>query len=324
MATLSLTDTLTALERVNRSAENEDARRIIETLRQTDEILLDAPVAEANERTSNRTVQRTALPTAEHRVYNAGVGNSASQTKVIHDVVCELSGYSEVDMKLVREAGNPEEFLAGEVNSYVEGMGVQQSEDLVYGSHGVNNDNMDGFAYRRDKLGEKLCIDMGGTDATNNTSIYICKWGMDKMHLIYPKGAAGVGVERRDMGEVTVDMGNGKKMQAYRNYLSASYGLAVRNEKAFIRLANINVSKITGEEIIKAILKARHNLAIGDGTIAIYANADVLALLDEGTVDKSNVCYTAEDPWGKELIKIRDMRLRQVDSILSTESVVTA
>lgn len=322
MAVLTLTDSLTALERVNRSAESADARRIIESLKETNEILLDAPISEANERTSNRTVQRTALPTLEHRVYNQGVSNSASQTKTVNDVICELAGYSEVDMKLVRESANPEEFLNGEINSFIEAMGLKQAEDIFYGSHAAAAENMDGLAIRRNAVDGKYCVNMGGSSASSNTSVYIVKWGIDKAHLIYPKGAAGLGCERKDMGEVTVDMGSGKKMQAYRNYFSSSYGLTLRNEKALVRLANINPSTATGDDIVKAILKAYHYLAVGDGTIAIYANADVLSLIDAATVNKDNVVYTAEDPWGQDILKIRQGRLRQCDAILSTEDVV--
>lgn len=322
MAVLTLTDSLTALERVHRSNENADARRIIECLKETNEILLDAPIAEANERTSNRTVQRTMLPTVEHRVYNQGVRNSASKTKTIHDVICELAAYSDVDMKLVREAANPEEFLSTENASFIEAMGETQSQDFIYGSS-VSGDNMDGFAVRRDTLDGRHCIGMGGSDASSNTSIYIVKWGMDKAHLIYPKGAAGLGCERKDLGEVTAEMGDGRKMQVYRNYYSSSYGFTLRNEKALVRLANINPTSTSGSDIVKAILKAFHFLPSGEGTIAIYGNNDVLSLLDAATVDKSNVVYTAEDPWGNDLLKIRNARLRQVDSILTTEAVVS-
>ena len=322
MATLTLTDSLTALERANRSAENADARRIIETLKETNEVLLDAPVAEANERTSNRTVQRSALPTLSHRVYNQGVKNSASQTKTVNDVICEVAGYSEVDVKLIRESANPEEFLNSEITSFIEAMGQTQAEDIFYGSHKASVDNMDGFAIRRTGIDGKLCVNMGGSDATHNTSVYIVKWGMDKAHLIYPKGAAGLGCERKDMGECTSEMSDGKKMQVYRNYFSASYGLTLRNEKALVRLANINTSTASGDDIVKAILKAYHQLAVGDGTIAVYANADVLALIDAATVDKSNVVYNAQDPWGQDVLKIRNGRLRQCDAILSTEAVL--
>ena len=322
MAVLTQTDTLTALERVNRSSDNQDARRIIECMRVTNEMLLDAPTMEANERTSNRTVQRTALPTVTHRVYNAGVGNSASQTKPVNDVLCEVAGYSEVDVKLVREAANPEEFLNGEVASFIEAIGQQQAKDLIYGNHSADNANMDGLAIRRNSIDAKYCINAGGTDTTSNTSLYIVKWGVNKAHLIYPKGSASVGVSRQDMGEVTVDKGDGLKMQAYRNYFSASYGLTLRDPKALVRIANINPASMDGEELIKLILRAKHYLATGDGTIAIYANSDVLSLMDAATVDKSNVVYNAQDPWGNDLIKIRDMRLRQVDAILSTEDIV--
>lgn len=321
--TLNLTDKLTALERLNRDQQNQDARRIIESLAATNEILLDAPSMEANDRTVNTSVIRTALPHGTHRVYNQGVKTAASQTRVNHDVVCQLAGYSNVDQKLVDEAANPQEFLQSEVSAFLEGMGQDQAEDIVYGNHAADKAYMDGFAVRRPKIDGKYCIDMGGTTSGSLTSVYICKWARDKMHLIYPKGAAGMGVERIDKGKQTVRApdGNGD-MEAYVNYFTASYGLAVRNEKAFVRLANIKPGTTQATDIIKAILQASHRLAVGDGTIAIYANSDVLSLMDVATVEKNNVCYTAEDPWGRELIKIRTMRLRQVDAILSTEDKI--
>ena len=322
MGILTINDKLTLLERMHRNSENADAARIIEALSQTNSILQDAPAIEANERTVHTSVVRTALAHGTHRIYNQGIQTSASQTKVVHDVVCELAGYSYADKKLVDEAANPTEFLNGEVSSFIEGMGQDQAEDFVYGNHGADSAYMDGFAIRRPKIDEKLCIDMGGTTTGKLTSVYIVKWARDKAHVIFPKGASGCGVSRVDKGVQTVDAPSGGKMEAYVNYFTASYGLAVRNDKSLIRLANIDTATTKADDVIKTILKASHNLAIGDGTICIYGNADVLSLLDVATVDKSNVCYTDKDPWGNELLKIRTMRLRQVDAILSTEDKI--
>lgn len=322
MATLNSSDRLTAIEAVKRDGVNEDQRRIIEELTVTNELLLDAPIVEANDRTVNKNVVRTALPHGQHRIYNQGVGSAASQTKTIHDTVSQLAIYSKVDASLVKNASNPQEFLMDECAAFLHGMGEDMAEDIVYGDHSKNPAYIDGFATRRNKIDNKTVFDFGGT-GNNLTSIYLVKWGKQFVKYIYPREAMGLGVQRIDKGIQTVksETGDGE-YEAYVNYFQADYGISVGNEKSLIRLANVPLNA-TGENIIKKILSLRAKLVQGDGTISVLCNNDIMSLMDIATLDKNNVVYTAEDPWGRELTKIRDMRLRQVDAILSTESAIS-
>lgn len=327
MPTLTASDRLTALEILKRSAgKTDDARRIIEIMRQTNEILMDAPFAPANDGTVNTTVVRTKLPRGEHRIYNNGVGESASQTDTVRDYSCEVGAWSKVDEMLIRNAEHPEQILMSESQSFIEGMGLDQAEDIIYGNHAANPAYMDGLAVRRAKTDGEYCIDMGGTQAKTGklTSVYLIKWGMDKVHMFYPKGSAGIGVERFDHGIERVSGENGKDMRAYVNYFRAQYGLAVRNKKSVIRFANIDASTINADDLIYALIKNRTKLPVGDGTISIVAPAEVIGLMDVAAAKKGNVCYTAEDPFGKQLTMIRDMRFRQMDAILTTEDYVPA
>lgn len=321
MAVLLGTDRLTAIEAVKRSG-NEDQRRIIEELSITNEMLIDAMVAEANDRTVNTQLVRTALPHGTHRAYNQGVKSGASQTKTIHDVVCQIATYSKVDKSLADNQPNKDEFIMGECSAFLAGMAEDQMDDMIYGNHDIDPSRMDGLAKRRDKVDNKFCIDFGGT-GSNLTSLYLVKWGARNCKLIYPRGAFGVGVQRVYKGVQTVkDEVNGGEYEAYVNYFQADYGLAMGDQRSLIRIANIPANA-NGEDIVKAILKAKRDLVKGDGTVSILANAGIMGLMDVAALDKSNVVYNASDPWGHEIVKIRDMRLRQCDGILDTESKVS-
>ena len=85
MATLTQSDKLSVLEAVKRDGVSEDSRRIIEVMAETNEMLRDAVIVEANEGTTNKTVQRNGLVKGDHRKLYEGVNPSASKTKEIID-----------------------------------------------------------------------------------------------------------------------------------------------------------------------------------------------------------------------------------------------
>lgn len=321
MAVLSSTDRLTAIEFAKRNSLSDDQRRIIEELSVTNELLIDAPVVEANGAITHTHLKRTVNPHGTHRTINGGVGIGASQTKTVTDVICELSAYSQVDKKLVDRAVNKQQFLMDECASFIHGMGEDQADDIIYGNHSNDPATMDGFAVRRSTLGD-LTIGMGGS--SNLTSVYLVKWGREFCKYIYPKGSKGMGISREDRGLQDVDApdGNGK-MPAYVNYFNAEYGLTMGYENSMIRICNIDVTSVNAATLIKKILRLRSKLAKGDGTISILCNAEIMGMMDEATVDKNNVIYTTQDPWGRDLNEIRGMRLRQIDAITSNESQVS-
>lgn len=324
---LSSSDRLTAAELVKRDGVSDDQRRIIEQLAVTNEMLLDAPIQEANDRTVNTQVVRTALPKATHRVYNQGVGEAASKTDTIHDVVAQLAIYSKVDASLVKNSRNPQEFLMNEQAAFLAGLANDMADDIFYGDHSKDPGSIDGFAKRRNKLVAKHCISMGGQTANKQTSIYLVKWGAQNVKYIYPREASGLGVQRIDKGIQTISAAGGE-MEAYVNYYQADYGIAVGNPDALIRICNIDMnsdmSDQSAQTLIKKILQAKAYLPQGDGTVSILCNADVMSIFDQATISKSNVVYTAEDPWGRPINMLRDMRIRRCDAIRNDEPVVTA
>lgn len=325
--TLSMSDRLTAAELFKRDSISDDQRRIIEQLAVTNEMLLDAPMVEANDRTVNTQIIRTALPKGTHRVYNQGVGTSSSQTDIIHDVVAQVAIYSKVDASIVNNARDPQRFLMDEQLAFLAGLSNDMADDIFYGNHSTNKANIDGFATRRKSLQAGLCVSAGGSTDNKQTSVYLVKWGPRFTKYIYPREAPGLGVQRVDKGIQTIAAPNGGEYEAYVNYYQADYGIAIGDPRSLIRIANIDMNSDMSDDnaqaLIKKILKMKAYLPAGEGTVSILCNKDVMSIFDQATISKSNVVYTTDDPWGRPVNMIRDMRIRQCDAILNTEAVLS-
>ncbi|MDR1507819.1 MAG: hypothetical protein LBI67_12025 [Treponema sp.] len=313
-----MTDQMTALELVKR-ANAPEPYHIIELMRLTNEMLMDVPAHEANNGTINVTLQRNIKPMGEHRIYNKGVGKAATTTKIVHDRIAVLAEYSEVDATMLEHSGNASAARQSEAVAIIKGMGLTQAETLIYGDES-KPDEFAGLFSRRNSLADPNVVNAGGTGASL-TSIYMVAVGSDLFHLIYPKGSGSVGVTRSDKGLVDVEDSDGKRYPAYREFFQAQYGISIRAPDAVKRICNIPAT-ITGEALLDLILDTRYRMPQGAATYAMYSNVDILIKLDKAARDKNNVIYTTEDPWGKPITHVRDLRCRQMDVITSAESAV--
>ena len=323
MAVLSITDQLTSLEVAKRSGFSPDSRRIVEELNAYNELLLDAPIVEANEGTVDSHLVRTAIPHGQLRGYNQGVGKGSSQTKTIKDVISNIEIYSTVDKQLIDESAHPKELMQSEQNAFIEGLSQDITDQLIYGNHENDVRETNGLAIRRKSTGT-YCISMGGSNSGHLTSIYLIKWGMDKARIIYPRGAKNAGVEYNYLGEQTVSDGAGGEYQAYRAHYRIARGLSVGHEASIIRLCNIDPTAANiGNTLAEKIVQVMPLLARGAGTISIACNSVIKGLFNIAAINKSNVLLPREDPWGNEVLQIGNARIRECPSILLTEATVS-
>jgi hypothetical protein len=315
-----MTDQMTALELVKR-ANAPEPYHIIELMRLTNEMLVDVPAHEANNGTTNVTLQRNIKPMGEHRIYNQGVGSAATTTKIVHDRIAVLGEYSRVDKKLIDHSGNKNNALMSEAVAIIKGMGLTQAQTLIYGDES-KPDEFAGLFSRRNSLTDPNVVNAGGT-GTGLTSIYMVAVGSDLFHLIFPKGSNSVGVTKRGIEEKEFSDPNNpvKQYRVYEDYFEAEYGISIRAPDAVKRICNIPAN-ITGEALLDIILDTRYRLPQGAATYAMYSNVDILIKLDKAARDKNNVIYTKEDPWGKPVTHVRDIRCRRMDVIISNESAV--
>ncbi|MDR3572271.1 MAG: hypothetical protein P4L50_00280 [Anaerolineaceae bacterium] len=320
---------------------------IIELLSQTNEILDDMLVVEGNLPTGHKTTVRTGLPQATWRLLNTGVPNAKSTTAQITDTCGNLETYAVIDKDIADLNGNTAEFRLSEVKAFLEGMSQQIAATVIYGNQGVNPERFTGFAPRystkntANSQTANNVLDGGGASNTN-TSIYIAVWGSDTLHGTFPKGKI-TGLQHRDMGEWPVQDSAGNTYQAYRDHFKWEIGLVLRDWRYVVRIANIDVTQLTGvsaANLINLLVRGLYRLPTAPaaasaiqtsdtpevranmGRVVIYANRVVRTYLDLQAMNKTNVLLRIEEFDGKVVTTFRNQVIRTVDAILNNESQV--
>jgi hypothetical protein len=320
---------------------------IIEILSQTNEILDDMLVVEGNLPTGHKTTVRTGIPQATWRLLNTGVPNAKSTTGQIVDTCGNLETYSVVDKDIADLNGNTAEFRLSESRAFLQGMSQQVAGTLIYGNQGVNPERFTGLAPRYSTKNTAVSqtannvLDGGGTSNTN-TSIWIVVWGGDTWHGMFPKGKM-TGLQHIDMGEWPVSDPSGNTYQAYREHYKWEIGLVGRDWRFVVRIANIDVTQLTGvsaANLLNLLVRGLYRLPTapsmttaiqtsdtpevrGDmGRTVIYCNRVIRTYLDLQAMNKTNVLLQLSEFDGKVVTTFRGIPVRTVDQINNNEAQI--
>lgn len=321
---------------------------IIELLSQTNEILDDMLVIEGNLPTGHKTTVRTGLPQATWRALNSGVPNAKSTTAQITDACGNLETYSVIDKDIADLNGNTAEFRMSESRAFLEGMSQQVAQAVVYGNQFINPERFTGLTPRYSTVNTASSqtannvLDAGGTSNTN-TSIWIATWGADTLHGTFPKGKV-TGLQHKDMGEWPVLDAAGNTYQAYREHFKWEIGLVLRDWRYQARIANIDVTALTGvsaANLINLLVRALYRLPTAPasataiqssdtpsvrgnmGRTVIYCNRVIRTYLDLQAMNKTNVLLRLEEFNGEVVTTFRGIPVRTVDALLNNEAQVT-
>lgn len=307
--------------------------KIVEMLTDTNEILDDMLFQEGNLPTGHRTTIRTGLPEVVWRLLNYGVPQSKSETQQITDSCGMLEAYAEVDKNLADLNNNTAAFRLSEDQAFLQAMNKAMAETLFYGDVSTHPERFLGLAPRFATLDKTKAataenvIDAGGT-GSNLTSIWLAAWGANTLFGIYPKGSKA-GFQHTDLGEVTLQMtlpdGRTGQYQGYRTHYKWDMGLVVRDWRYVVRIANINLAKITDDNLIKFMIQASERLPDEKlGRPVWYMNRSTRTRLRLAMTNKSNVHLTPETVEGKKVLTFDGIAVKRTDGILNTESQVTA
>ena len=321
--------------------------QIIELLSQTNEILDDMMVVEGNLPTGHKTTVRTGLPQATWRLLNQGVPNAKSTTAQIVDTCGNLETYSIIDKDIADLNGNTADFRLSEVRAFLEGMSQQVASTLIYGNQFVNPERFTGLAPRYSSVStatSQTAVNVlnGGGIASTNTSIWLGVWGSDTAHATFPKGKI-TGLQHRDMGEWPVADASGNTYQAYRDHFKWEIGFVLRDWRYWTRIANIDVTQLTGvaaANLINLIVRALYRLPTAPvsattiqtsdspevranmGRTVIYCNRVIRTYLDLQAMNKTNVLLRIEEFDGKPVTTFRGIPIRTCDAVLNNEAQV--
>jgi hypothetical protein len=306
---------------------------IVELLSQTNEMLPDMLWKEGNLATGERTTVRTGLPTVAWRLLNQGVQPSKSTTAQIDEACGMLEAWSEVDVELAKLNGNTSAFRLSEGMAFIEAMNQEMQSTLIYGNSSTAPEEFNGLAVRYSSLsaasGQNIVSGQGA--GSDNSSIYLISWGANSIHGIYPKGSKA-GLDHMDHGEVTVETTAGiagTRMRAFQDQWTWKCGVALRDWRHVVRIANIDISalvaKSSAADLIELMIKSIHRLPNRMGKPVFYMNRTVFQMLDiqrrDDVISGGGLVYSEVD--GKVVPTFRGIPIRLVDALLETESAVT-
>jgi hypothetical protein len=341
---------LTYADWAKRMDDDNKTADIIELLSQTNDVLDDMLVVEANGPTGHTTTIRTGLPQATWRLLNYGVATAKSTTAKITDSIGMLETYSVVDKALADLNGNTAEFRLSEDLAFLEGMSQQMASTVFYGNTSVNPERFMGLSPRFSTVQTALAtnaqnvIDGAGTGSTN-TSLWGATWGARTLHGIFPKGGKS-GFVMKDKGDVTPALdANNNRFEAYTTHFKWDNGLTLRDWRYVFRICNIDVTQLSGgsaTNLIAGLVRGVHRLPTqpgsvateqktdapnggqaNNGRLAIYANRTLRTWLDLQALNKANLLLQFAEWHGKPITTFRGIPIRTCDALLNTESRVT-
>lgn len=314
---------------------------LVELLQQTNEVLLDMRWIAGNLPTGHRTTIRTGLPTVYWRLINQGVPTSKSTTAQVDEQCGMLEAWSEVDVELADLNGNANRFRFTEAQAFIEAMNQEMASTLFYGNAGTAPEEFTGLSPRYSSLSAgnaQNILSAGGAGAAENASVWFVVWGENTIHGIFPQGSQA-GLKHTDIGvetaEGTAGLG-GQRLRVFRDQFQWKAGVALRDWRYVVRIANIKVSDLAANSgtqlptaatrLQKLMAKATHRIpGTGAGTAVWYANRTVMQYLDlqsrEDVKDGGGMNYENVD--GKRIMTFRGFPLRTVDALLDTEAAVT-
>lgn len=338
MATLAA-NALTLADWAERLDPDGSTPDVAELLTQMNSILQDAVFIEGNLPTGHRVVVRTGLPVVYWRALNAGVPTSKSTTATVDETCGMLEAYSEIDKDLAMLNGNTAGFRLSEDVAFLEAMNQTQAATMFYGNPGVDPKQYLGLSPRYSSLSAgnaQSIIDAGGV-STNNASIWLVVWGANTVFCTFPKGSKA-GLQHQDLGEQTVyDNQSGNiqqtgRYQALRTHYQWKNGLAVKDWRYVVRIANINTANLVAESsaanLIKLMSRALFRVpSLAMGRPVFYMNRTVAEMLPvQGLNNSTNAVKVQEaiNQFGTPIVNMSFLQvpIRICDQLLITEARV--
>lgn len=330
MATLTNTNPTLADLTSRMTASGEIDPNIVEMLKETNEILDDMTVIEANGFTEHKTTIRSGLPTGTWRKLNYGVQPEKSRTVSVKDSLGMLETYAEIDAALAKLNGNSAAWRLSEDRAFIEGMNQTMAQTLFYGDSSLDPEKFMGLAPRYSSLsaenGQNI-IDAGGT-GSDNASIWLVVWGPNTLHSIFPKGSAA-GLQSQDLGQQTLTDAAGGRYEGFRTHYKWDLGLTLRDWRYVVRIANVDVSDLTknagsGADLIDLMTQAVELLPnTGMGRPVFYMPRKIRSFLRRQITNKvAASTLTMDEVSGKKVVAFDGVPCRRSDALLLTEARV--
>lgn len=317
-------------------------------LAQANDVLKDMIWQEGNLPLGHKITANVGLPQGTWRANNQGVASTKPQHAQYQFAIGELQDYSMVDKSEAHLNGDIGKFRWNQDQEHIEGMSQQVASAIFYSNEATNPQQFTGFSpyYNTVNTATALSaanvIDAGGT-GSSNASLWLVGWGDNTTFGIFPKGSQA-GLVYEDKGDVVpLYDSNGNRFEGYTSLFQWKIGLAIKNWKYNVRIANIDTTTaglfgvsppdlfvLMSRAVIKLPTMTRRTSGItevdapGDPMPGInpawYVNRTVRESLDIQAIRDKNVLLSPKEYAGEPVMEFRGVPIRLVDALTNTES----
>lgn len=324
--------------------------RIAEMLSQANEYFDDAVWKEGNEIGGHKFTFRTSIPTGSWRLYNQGTPYGKSTTAQAQVSVGSLEGYSQIDRMQAEDSGDVDEYRESEDVAFMEGMSQTIVQTQFYGNTVATPAEFMGLSPFYNTVNTATAsnaanvLDALGT-GSSNASIWLICHGERTIFNIYPRGSK-VGLAMEDKGDTVPGFDSlGNRYEAYTSWFRQQAGLCPMDWRYGGRIANIDVTNagLAGPNAYDIFAGLAELMllppTLGKGMSGItetdapdepspgirpvlYCNRTVRHWMDVQMIRDKNVLLRIDDYAGKPCMSYRDIPIRVVDQLLTTEARV--
>lgn len=244
----------------------EQAMPIINLLSKRHGLHANLPFEQANGSISHRTSITTALPTAAWRMFNYGTAPTTGTHAQVTFPVATAETIAEIDANLIAIAPNRDQYVANQIAEHIEAIMQEWSSTAIYGTAAAANEFVGLASLYSDPTATngRNVLDAGGSDASDNASIFLINAG-PTVKGIYPLGSTA-GIARFGGGyDWSENMGTtGARGRVWREGISIGGGIAVEDWRDVVRVGSIDVSAMLAEvndaDLIKLTRRAKHRM----------------------------------------------------------------
>jgi len=335
MASLTANAQLSFSEQANRTLDK-DLIEIVEAVNSNqDDLLKYLPWQECNMLEGHKITRRSYVPVPTLRKDNEGVADTASITQTVVEPTAMLEDRSEIDEKHIMRlpASKREAYRRNEDIAHIEGMGQKFAKMLIWGTTvsaaTASPEAFLGLQQRLHGLGT-TCINNGGSNSGTMTSIYVLQLGLKGAYCIYPAPLddtmfMGLAVRNKGREFRYTSVANRTGLYKYVTQFQWACGLAVADELAIGRVANIDITSGTGlkdfnEDKLIELLEVGHFNA---GTI-IVMNKTIRTQARIRLKDKTNVNWNIEEGLaGRKILTFAEFPVLGLDTNIITNTETT-
>lgn len=318
MSVITSTQAMNIVEAQKREGYTNSAEFLGALVKKID-LLQFAPWFASSDGTFHKWLQATRLGAGSFTKANEGVPSISSGSDSKIEPIAMYQADSTIDDVVLKTTKDRVKARDSEDVANLEGFTQDWLYKLMYGTDAV--DGFRGLAARRPSADSAYTWKDTGS-GSDLTSIWLFEFGERGFNFRYPAGTQpGISSDDRGLNKVPTPSGVGQ-MWAWIRHFEIAAGMEIKNEKALLRMANIESGGSTFD--VTTFIKMKNQLpSLGRDAVS-FANRTVHALIEAAAYNKTNMSYSINDIEGfGPVVKVVGIPVMFWETITDTESAIS-